>query len=119
MKKFIVILLTVLLISSFVTPASAAQITEHVFNQDVTCYVAASRSLTASGNTPRLGYVAVHPKEWGNGSVAIVPFGAIITTICSRSARGHRSPGTSFLLPSRCCDTLRSVRPTGPVCSDR
>lgn len=80
MKKFIVILLTVLLISSFVTPASAAQITEHVFNQDVTCYVAASGSLTASGNTPRLGYVAVHPKEWGNGSVAIVPFGAIITT---------------------------------------
>lgn len=47
MKKFIVILLTVLLISSFVTPAFAAQITEHVFNQDVTCYVAASGGLTA------------------------------------------------------------------------
>lgn len=86
MKKFIVILLTVLLISSFVTPASAAQIKEHVFNQDVTCYVAASGSLTASGNTPRLGYDAVHPKEWGSqqpGQISVMLLSARLLEISS------------------------------------
>lgn len=78
MKVLSLLLLTVVAFSNLAIDIFADVVT--FYDQDVTAYTAYPGSLTASGEIPKEGYVAVHPKVWGSHTTPIFPFGAIITT---------------------------------------
>ncbi|WP_024834523.1 hypothetical protein [Ruminiclostridium josui] len=79
MKKRIIVLF--LLVAVLSNAFSVCYATSYSYsNQDVTAYTAYSSALTASGATPEVGYVAVHPKTWGSHTNPLFPFGAFITT---------------------------------------
>ncbi|HZX21853.1 MAG TPA: hypothetical protein VFF25_05635 [Clostridia bacterium] len=65
--------------------------TFYYFEQDITAYTAKQGAIMASGVTPEVGYVAVHPARWGmeQWNNPIIPFGASITLLDTEESIFH------------------------------
>ena len=61
------------------------------FEQDITAYTAKHGSVMASGVTPEVGYIAVHPAIWGmeQWDNPIFPFGASVTLLDTEESIFH------------------------------